>query len=160
MHCLKKICNFILFFRSEEDGYVVLPLCVCLFVTNIYVAFFLSNYSSQIVAIKHYFLRHATQSGVTFLLNDDFVYLKLKFSNKFFDRFLRKFQSQIILKILFDQACHMLGLIFVQTRRQLSVNAILITLYIHIRDGEGVLLVEIMFQSFVLQYLFFDTLLI
>lgn len=38
-----KICNFILFSRSEEEGYVVLPLCVCLFVTNIYVAFFLSR---------------------------------------------------------------------------------------------------------------------
>lgn len=29
-----------LYSRYEEEGCVVLPLCVCLFVTNIYVAFF------------------------------------------------------------------------------------------------------------------------
>lgn len=58
----------------------------------------------------------------------------------------------------------MLGLIVVQTGRQLSVNATLITLYIHFKEGGGITsgnnVLEFCTSILMTVKLFFDTLLI
>lgn len=57
-----------LYSRYEEEGYVVLPLCVCLFVPNIYVAFFSATIRRKCYTYKTLFVKACTIVGVTFLL--------------------------------------------------------------------------------------------
>lgn len=104
----------------KERGYAVLPLCICLSVTNFF-HIFLRNYLFQMLDIfTHSLCGNAIhwnsflyQSDVIFLLNENFIFILNRQTN-FRQRFFSSYSSQMleILTHFFVKACHMGAFIF------------------------------------------------